>query len=214
MIIYYDWNASPNCLKTKTLLNELGIDYEQRNVDRATLQSAEFRAKFPTGMAPAIEDGDLRISESAAILLYLAEKHRALIPQAPHRRALMFQAISLEAALLAPTVGGQGLFGELYRPEPERNHARIAELRLKAQWVAQVLGAVLGDRPYFAEELSIADIQLYAATSKSLEAGVLGDAPKNLVAWCARMTERPAVAKAREENVHYRNAPSARTAAA
>jgi glutathione S-transferase len=211
MIIYYDWNASPNCLKTKTLLNELGIEYEQRNVDRAMLQSPEYRAKFPTGQAPAIEDGELRISESGAILLYLAEKHRALIPAAPHRRALMFQALSLEQALLAPTVGGQGLFGELYRPEEERNQARIAELRLKTQWVGQVLGAVLGERSYFAEELSIADIQLYAATSKSLEAGVLGDAPKNLVAWCARMTERPSIAKAREENIHYRKAP-ARTA--
>jgi glutathione S-transferase len=122
--------------------------------------------------------------------------------------------LSLEQALLAPTVGGQGLFGELYRPEAERDQARIAELRLKAQWVAQVLGAVLGERSYFADELSIADIQLYAATRKSLEAGALGDAPKNLVEWCARMTERPSVAKAREENAHYRTALSTRTVGA
>lgn len=204
MLIYYDWNASPNCLKTKILLNELGIDYEQRSVDRATLQSAEYRAKFPAGQAPAIEDGDVRICESGAIALHLAEKHRALMPTDPSRRALMFQALSLEAALLAPTMGGQGLFGELFKPEAERNQPRIAELELKAQRVAQILGATLGERPYFAEEHTIADIQLYAATSKSLEGGVFGDPPKNLVAWCARMTERPSVARAREQYVHYR----------
>jgi glutathione S-transferase len=204
MLIYYDWNTSPNCLKTKILLNELGIEYHQRSVDRATLQSAAYRAMFPTGLAPAIEDGDVRISESGAIALYLAEKHRALVPADPSRRALMFQALSLEAALLAPTVGGPGLFGELYKPEAERNQPRIAELRSKAQRVAQILGAVLGERQYFAEELSIADIQMYAATSKSLEAGVFQDPPKNLVAWCTRMTERPSVERAREQYVPYR----------
>jgi glutathione S-transferase len=204
MLTYYDWNASPNCLKTRILLNELGLAYEERSVDRTTLESAEYRAKFPPGQAPAIEDGDLRLSESSAIALYLAEKCGALIPKDPQRRALMFQALALESALLAPTVGGQGLFGELFKPEPERNSPRIAQLRMKAQRVAQILGAVLGARLYFADELSIADIQLYAATSKSLEGGVFADAPKNLVAWCARMTERPSVAKAREMYVHYR----------
>lgn len=204
MLTYYDFDASPNCLKTKILLFELGLPYEQRSVDRTTLQGADYRARFPTGMAPAIEDGDLRMSESGAIALYLAEKHGALTPREPRRRALMFQAMSLEAALLAPTVGGQGLFGELYRPEADRNEKRIAELRARTQWVAQVLGTLLGDSKFFAEEFSIADIQLYAATAKTLENEAFDDPPKNLVAWVARMTERPSVARAREENVHYR----------
>jgi glutathione S-transferase len=204
MLIYYDWNASPNCLKTKILLNELGIEYEQRSVDRPMLQSAEFRARFPAGQAPAIEDGDVRISESGAIAQYLASKHGALVPADPKRRALMFQAMSLEASLLAPTVGAEGLFGELSRPEAERNQPRIAQLRIKAQRVAQILGGVLGDRPYFADELSVADIQLYAATAKSLEGGVFGDPPHNLVAWCGRMTERPSVVSARAQYLAYR----------
>jgi glutathione S-transferase len=204
MLIYYDLNTSPNCLKTKILLLELGIEYDQRSVDGAALHSDAYRAKFPTGMSPAIEDGDVQISESSAIALYLSEKHRALTPTEPARRARMFQALSLEAALLAPTVGAQGLFGELHRPTPERNTARIAELRQAAQRVAHVLGAVLGARPYFADELSIADIQLYAATSKSLEGGVFDDPPANLVAWCARMTARPTVARARQDYVPYR----------
>ena len=206
MIIYYDWNASPNCLKTKILLNELGIAYEQRSVDKPALQNKDYLSRFPAGQAPAIEDGSLRLSESSAIALYLAEKHGALLPEEPAARALMFQALALESALLAPTVGGQGLFGELFKPEAERNQPRIAELRVKAQRVAQVLGAVLGDRAYFAGAFSVADIQLYAATSKSIEGGIFDDPPSNLLAWCARMSARPAVARAREEYVHYRRA--------
>jgi glutathione S-transferase len=210
MLTYYDWNASPNCLKTKILLHELGIDYEQRSVDRATLTSESYRVMFPAGQAPAIEDGALRISESGAIALHLAGKHGALIPGEAGRRALMYQALFLEAALLAPTVGGQGLFGELFKPEAERNLPRIAELRAKAQRVAQILGSTLAERPYFAEEFSIADIQLYAAISKSLEGGVFDDPPRNLVAWSSRMTARPAVARAREQYIHYRSSEVAR----
>ncbi|WP_394828712.1 glutathione S-transferase family protein [Pendulispora albinea] len=203
MIVYYDWNTSPNCLKTKILLNELGIPYEQRNVDAATVRGPDYRAKFPTGQSPALEDGPLRLAESGAIAYHLAEKHGALMPKEPNRRALMFQAMALEAALVAPTTGGQGLFGELYKPEPQRNLPRIAELRKRAQWVAEVLGAVLGERTYFAEEFSIADIQLYAAVAKSLEEGVSETPPKNLVAWHARMSDRPSVAQAREQYVPY-----------
>lgn len=200
MLTYYDWNFSPNCLKTKILLNELGIPYTQKDVDRPVLQSAEYRGLFPTGMAPAIQDGELRLSESGAIALYLAEKHGgALIPKDPERRARMHQAVQLEAALLAPTVGGEGLFGELYKPTAEQSAPRIAALRQRAQEVARILGAVLGERAYFADELSLGDIQLYPAVAKSIEGGAFADPPRNLVAWRERMTARPSVAAARKQ---------------
>lgn len=205
MLTYYDWNFSPNCLKTKILLTELGITYTQRDVDRPVLQGSEYRSKFPSGMAPAIEDGDLRLSESAAIALYLAEQHGgALIPKDPGRRARMHQAIELESSLLGPTLGAHGLFGELYKPEAEQSAPRIAELRQRAQGIAQILGGVLGTRAYFADELSLADVQLYPAVAKGLEGGAFPDAPNNLVAWCDRMTARPSVAAARQQYVLYR----------
>jgi glutathione S-transferase len=209
MITLYDFDESPNCLKIKILLKELGVAYREQRMTRAELRGPAYRAKFPTGMSPAIEDGDIRISDSGAIALYLGSKHGQLIPADPARRALMYQAILVEASLLAPTVGGQGLFGELYKPEAERNVARIAELRQKAVRVGQILGELLGERLYFAEELSLADIQLYAAVSKSLSSGVFGNAPENLVRWCERMTERPAVKDARKEYVHFRDAAAA-----
>ncbi|RYZ04864.1 MAG: glutathione S-transferase family protein [Myxococcales bacterium] len=204
MLTLFDFDASPNCLKTKILLKELGLTYEQRDMTRPELRGPEYRASFPTGQSPAIRDGELLLAESGAIALYLAQQHGRLIPEDSRRRALMYQAMFVEASLLAPTVGGQGLFGELYKPEAERNAARLAELREKAVRVGQILGELLGDKAYFAEELSIADIQMYSAVSKSLAGGVFGAAPQNLVAWCERMTARPSVKAAREEYVHYR----------
>jgi glutathione S-transferase len=205
MLIVYDFDRSPSCLTTKILLNELEIPHESRWLTREELRSPDYLSKFPTGQAPAIQDGDVRIAESGAIALYLGQKHRQLIPEASGRRALMFQAMLIEASLLAPTVGGQGLFGELAKPEGERNLARIGELRDKAVQVGSILGELLGKRAYFADEFSLADVQLYAATSKSLAAGVFGAAPPNLVDWCERMTARPSVRSAREQYVHYRS---------
>jgi len=105
-----------------------------------------------------------------------------------------------------------GLFGELYKPEAERNPSRIAELQQRAQRVVQVVGAILGRAEYFAGELSLADIQLYAGMSKSLESGVFQSPPSNVVAWCARVTARPSVASAREQYIPYRRAVLERTA--
>jgi len=209
MLTLFDFDASPSCLKIKILLKELGQPFEQRNLTRADLRGPEYRAKFPTGQAPAIEDGSLRLAESSAIAVYLAEKHGKFIPQDSARRALMHQALAIEAALVAPTIGGQGLFGELAKPPAEQNTARIAELREQAARVGRILGELLSDRSYFADELSIADFQLYAAVSKGLAAGIFGEAPANLVAWCARITARPSVQAARREYVHFREAAQA-----
>ena len=116
MMIYYDWNASPNCLKTKILLNELGIEYEQRSVDRATLQGADYRAKFPTGQSPAIEDGEVRIAESGAIALYLA------MTSSPARVAVRDGG----TLVVAPPP----IDAEAYDPsDPWAAHIRVAELR-------------------------------------------------------------------------------------
>lgn len=209
MLTLFDFDASPSCLKTKILLKELEISFQQRRVTRADLRGPEYRAKFPTGQAPAIQDGDLRLAESGAIAVYLAEKHGRLIPTDTARRALMHQALNVEASLVAPSVGGQGLFGELYKPAAEQNAPRIAQLREECVQVGRILDELLGDKPYFADELSIADIQLYPPVSKALAAGIFGAAPPNLVAWCARMTARPAVQSARQEYVHFRDAVAA-----
>ena len=80
---------------------------------------------------------------------------------------------------------------------------RVGELMPEAQRVAGVLGAVLGEREYFAGEYSVADSQLYAGVNKAIEYEVFKDPPQNLVDWDARVTARPAVQEARKHYVGY-----------
>lgn len=203
MIIYYDWNLSPNCFKTKVLLNELGIEYEQRTVDRAVMQSPAY-SKFPAREAPSLQDGELYLSESGAIALYLAEKAGKLLPREAAPRALAMRAMFYEAATLAAVIGGRGFFGEALKPEGSRDTGRMGALAEEAQTVCRVLSEMLGDREYFAGEFSVADIQLYAGISKAIEHGVFRDTPANLLAWKERLGRRPSVIAARDQYPPYR----------
>jgi glutathione S-transferase len=204
MIIYYDWNRSPSCFKTKILLNELGIAYEQRNVDHEAMQSPEFFSRFPARQTPALQDGDLFLSESGAIALHLSEKFGGPIPKDADRRALMHCALFFEASMLNAVVGGRGYFGEAFKPPGTRDEKRLALLAEESQGVAAMLGQMLGDREYFAAEFSLADIQLYAGTTKALEVGLFRDPPRNLVAWNQKVGTRPSVIAARPEYLPYR----------
>lgn len=203
-MIVYNSEQSPNSLKVRITLLELGIEAQLVELEYATLAEPEFRAKFAGGKVPALEDGELRLSESGAINMYLADKHGALIPQDLAGRALMHQAMHVEAAQQGPTVGGQGIFGEFGKPEQDRDMARVAKLMPQAQHVAQLMGALLGDKEYFAGTYSIGDIQLYPGAVKAIGAQVYADPPANLVAWAKRVGERAAVLEACKHYVHYR----------
>jgi hypothetical protein len=102
MITFYDFDASPNCLKIKILLKELDIPFQERRMTRPELRAQPYGAQFPTAQAPAIVDGEIALAESGAIALYLAQKHGRFIPESAPRRALMYQALFVEASLLAP----------------------------------------------------------------------------------------------------------------
>lgn len=204
MLTFFNSEHSPNCLKTKILLLELGLPYEQRDFDYDALRAGALGERFPNAKLPALTDGDIAIAESSAIALHLAMHHGKLVPADEAGRALTFQALGLEAALQAPVIGGFGIFGELGKPEPERDMARVGKLMPEAQRVAAVLGAVLGERDFFAGELSIADIQLWPGATKAIQYDVFSAPPANLVAWDQRMAQRASVREARQGYPQYR----------
>ncbi len=114
----------------------------------------------------------------------------------------MYQALNLESANLAPTLGGYGYFGQMFKPEKERNQQHMEACALEAKRLATMLSALLADgQAYFAQEYSIADIQLYPVIVKGLQHNVF-ESPE-LTRWAQLIAERPAVAKARKEYPGY-----------
>jgi glutathione S-transferase len=85
----YDNPASSNAMKVRFLLAELGLDYERRRVPLAQPRPDWYLALYPFGTIPFLEDGDMGLGESNAILRYLAnrEGRTDLYPAAPAERA-------------------------------------------------------------------------------------------------------------------------------
>ena len=95
-------------IRPRWVLQELGIPFESRivNLPAGEHRSPAFLAINPAGKIPVLVDGDLVVNESAAIVLYLADKfpERKLMPTDPSGRAeanrwLLFVTTELEQPL-------------------------------------------------------------------------------------------------------------------
>ena len=73
----YDAAASGNCHKVRLLLSMLDIAHEVISVSLPNMaqKTPDHMARNPLGLVPVIEDGDVTIYDSQAILVYLASKH-------------------------------------------------------------------------------------------------------------------------------------------
>jgi glutathione S-transferase len=73
----YNGNLSPNALRVRAVIYELGIDVDKIEVDFRVgdNRTPEFLKLNPNGKVPVLVDGDIVIWESRAINAYLATKH-------------------------------------------------------------------------------------------------------------------------------------------
>lgn len=179
-------------LRVLWTLEELGLPYTIVGMDHPAhdLDTPAFRALNPFGQLPVIVDNGAAISESGAIVLYLARKAGALIPRdLPGEAQVLrwsFTALTtIELPLLSRWFvdlnGGKGT-------PPSEALRGWGEMRL-----AQLDGW-LANRAYVAtDEFTAADILMTHALDPHAETL----APcANVVAYCARCTERPAWKKA------------------
>ena len=94
----YDAAASGNCHKVRMLLSILGIAHEviPINLPGMEQKTSAHMARNPLGTVPVLEDGDVTICDSQAILVYLASKHggEAWLPRDPVGQAKVQQWLS------------------------------------------------------------------------------------------------------------------------
>ena len=111
--------STPNTVKVPIALEEMGLDYDlvPVNIRQGAQKVPEFVALNPNGRVPVLVDGDLVLSESAAILVYLAEKTGQLLPAHGPARARVFEQMFFHASGLGPAFGNAGWFRK-YAPEP------------------------------------------------------------------------------------------------
>ncbi|MCW3478236.1 glutathione S-transferase family protein [Neisseriaceae bacterium JH1-16] len=156
--------ATPNSVKVPIALEEMGLDYRLTpvNLRQGEQKTDAFRAMNPNGKVPVLidrsskpEEGGVILSESAAILVYLAEKTGQLLPQEGAHRGKVFEQLFFHASGLSPAFLQAFLVAMQSSPQSEAQARALAEV----DRVLDVLNDGLERHPYVAgDTYSIADI--------------------------------------------------------
>ncbi len=189
--------ATPNGVKISIALEELGVEYTVRKINFNIAEQKEdwFLKISPNGRIPAIIDHDnngLSVFESGAILLYLADKYKKLIPQDAVGRVKCIEWLMFQMAGIGPMQGQANVFGRYF---DEKIPSAISRYRNECRRLYSVLDNHLNGREWICGEYSIADIANWSWVRiyKWSEVDISG--LDNLRLWMDRMKARPACIK-------------------
>lgn len=209
--------ATPNGVKVTVMLEELlakGIaeaEYDAWLIDigEGDQFSSGFVEANPNSKIPALVDHSLatpqRVFESGSILVYLAEKFEAFLPQLPAARAEVFNWLFWQMGS-APFLGGG--FGHFYSYAPEKYEYPINRYAMEVKRQLDVLDRQLSENAYVAgEDYGIADMAIWPWYGL-LVLGKLYDAAEflqvqeyvHVLRWARELADRPAVQRGRMVN--------------
>ena len=209
--------ATPNGVKVGVMLEELlalghsGAEYDAWLID--INEGDQFGSGFveanPNSKIPALVDysgsAPVRVFESGAILLYLAEKFDAFLPSDHAKRTETLNWLFWQMGS-SPFVGGG--FGHFYAYAPEKFEYAINRYTMEVKRQLDLLDRVLATRAYIAgDEYTIADIAnwpWYGAMVRGLlyDAGAFLEVESysHVCRWAMEIAKRPAVQRGRKVN--------------
>lgn len=182
------------------LLEELELPYELNRMDfhPKDLKSDEHRARHPLGRVPVLDDGDLSIYESGAIVEYVLERHKngGLKPAVDAAQYPSYlQWFHYCEGMVMPPVNTIVVQTVLLPPERRDETALAQAQKLLTRSLAPVDEALAG-KEYLIGDFSGADIMLGHACFMSNRLGCVPDEMENLKAYVERVAARPAFQKA------------------
>ncbi|MFM0391543.1 glutathione S-transferase family protein [Paraburkholderia phytofirmans] len=189
MKLYYH-PLSGHSHRARLFLSLLGIDHELIEVDLMTAQhkSPEYLKLNRFGQVPVLVDGEKKIADSNAILVYLSKKlgKTDWLPEEPEAAATIQRWLSVAAGEIAYGPAAARLitvFGANRNPE---------EVITRAHGVLKLIDAELEGRKFIAMNgPTVADVALYSYIARAPEGNVdLSEYP-NVNAWLRRIEELP-----------------------
>jgi len=212
--------GTPNGVKVTILLEELlalgrsGAEYDAWliNIINGDQFGSGFVAVNPNSKIPALLDRSgerpIRVFESGAILLYLAEKFQAYLPGDPGARAECLSWLFWQMGA-APFLGGG--FGHFYAYAPIKIEYAIDRFAMEVKRQLDVLDRRLAESEYIAgDSYTIADMAIfpwYGGLAKgwlySAAEFLSVDEYKNVQRWASMLLARPAVQRGRMVNRTY-----------
>ena len=209
--------GTPNGVKVTVMLEELlaaghtGAEYDAWliRIHEGDQFGSGFVSINPNSKIPALVDRSgatpIRVFESGAILVYLAEKFGAFLPTDAAKRAECLSWLFWQMGS-APFLGGG--FGHFYAYAPTKIEYPIDRYAMEVKRQMDVLDQRLAQSPYLAgDEYTIADMAIWPwygtlAMGQLYEAGEFLQVQnyKNVLRWTTQIAQRPAVQRGRMVN--------------
>ena len=195
-------DATGNSIRAAIALEESGISYEPRKVvlARGEHRAAEYLQLNPTGRVPTLVDSDgpggerLVLTQSNAIMLYIAEKSGTLLPSSAVERA---RALEWLFFFVTDVIAPNAQAFVLSRDSPAAHGDAVRRLKERALALYEHVDRRLADQPFLAgSAFTLADIAGYTITTAS-ESELRWEALPHVRAWLARVGARPAVERGR-----------------
>jgi glutathione S-transferase len=177
--------------RVELMLSLLGLEFERVEVDlfNGAQKRPDFLAKNPFGQIPVIEDGEVTLADSNAILVYLATRYdggRMWLPRYPVAAAQVQRWLSVAAGELAHGPAAARLVALFGLP------LDAARARTIAAALYGVLEAHLAAQPFLAGATpTIADVALYSYTAHAPEGGVSLEPYPSVRSWLSRIEALP-----------------------
>ncbi len=182
-------------LRVRWALEEAGLPYRVTLIGRDDgISPSDYGAIQPFGQVPAIEDGDITLFESGAIVLHIAERSDTLLPKDATARAHVTQWMFAALNTLEIPIQLLAEIDLFYPNEAWAKERRPIVVEATRRRLAQLAGALNG-RQHLVGSFSAADILMTSVLRILRHTDLLEEQPQ-LVAYKERCEARPAFVKA------------------
>ena len=184
------------------LLEELGLDYEVNIMPftKEGLKSEEHRSRHALGRVPVLEDGDVSIFESGAIIEYTLARHKdgGLKPDVNASEFPNYlQWFHYCEGMVMPPMNQIVVQTILLPPDRRDENVLLQAQKLLSKSLAPVNKALIG-KDYLVGDFSAADVMLGHSCFMANRLGCVGEEMENIKAYVAKIQARPAFIKAIE----------------
>lgn len=185
-------------IRIRWLLEELGLEYELLRSEYNRDGSRGFAQDTPSGQYPYIEDGDVALSESGAIVQYVLERYgngRLEPPIGSKNRAAYLYWLHFAEGTAANAINTT-VWLTVYRDDADRHQEIISAVRGSANTVFGKVETALSLQPYISgNEFTAADIMMGFTLGSAKWLQLLTDAHPKTLEYVDRLFARPALQK-------------------
>jgi glutathione S-transferase len=180
--------------RVRWALEEAGLPYDVRLVSFRAMKEPAHLALHPFGQIPTYEDDGLVLFETGAIVLYIAQHYRGLLPDDEHASARAVAWMFAAVNTMEPTIL-ELVTARIFEGDKPWSKERIPLVEDRVRDRMTQLAAYLGDAEWLDGAFSAGDLMMVSVLLRLRPSGILDEFPV-LAAYVARGEARPAYQRA------------------